>query len=205
MSEEEFAEYVRTNYDRFVRFARVFVGQQAEDVVQGAALNLFAVCDTIDAERPDPLFFTVLRREALDVLRREQSRPRREGAAARSEADTHTPEQAAREREMLLLLRACLADARQGLTPRERRSLAVWLGEHPSREQAAELLGVTAASYSGAVHTGLRKLTAALAPHQAVLLQALEELGYARTFAALAEAFRGDGPQRDPRGGSGGA
>lgn len=195
MSEGDFTAYVQDNYDRFLRFLRRQVEQHAEDVLQGTILSLWTIHEDIVPEQADRLFFTALKHAAIDHWRKECREPDpREGM--RTEADSRTPEQSVQLEEASQGLRARLAQARVTLTLRERRSLAVWLILHPSREAASSLLGVTLASYSGSVHTGLRKLTRALSPHQASLLQGLSDLGYHQAFALLAEAFADDLPEK---------
>src|SRR5262249_6958832 len=195
MSDREFTEYVEANYDRFLRFLRVYAGQHAEDVLQATLLKLWMFRETIDGTSIDALVFTALRNATISQWR-EQTRQPKPDKRLRSAIDGHTPEQAAQQQEMAQALRSRLAEALAALTPRGRRALAVWLIQHPGREQAGAILGVTKSAYSAAVNGALEKLTKTLIPHQQFLLQALAVLGSQQAFDVLAEVFQGDLPEQ---------
>jgi RNA polymerase sigma factor (sigma-70 family) len=191
VSDEDFTSHVQANYDRWLRFVRGLLRHHAEDVVQSAVLKLWAIREEIDADRVDRLAFVVLRQSAVDQWRKE-ARP----ATVRGRAEYEIPNRSLEEQEAAQALRARLTQARGTFSARERRALSVWLIGHPSREEAAELLGVTKSAYSAAVFCALRKLKESMSDHYGALSEACEDLGSGPVFAVLGEVFDADLPRK---------
>ena len=151
-------------YDRFGRAAYALAlrivrdATQAEDVVQEAFLDLWRTAASFDPSlsRPASYLLTFVHRRAVDLVRREQSRPQRGGdvddIAARPGADDVPASLVAREQGESV--RRALAD----LPPPQREVLELAYFNGLSQSEIAERLGEPLGTVKSRTHVALARL-----------------------------------------------
>lgn len=187
-------DVLQANLDRAYLFARHVLGDahRAEEAVQEACLRYLRRPPADQGERAAAAYlFRMVRGVAVDLLRGEAARARREEERMRlAETTAARPEQALADQE---LQRA--AEQELDRLPREfREAVCLCCREGFTQREAARILGLPQTTVSDYVRRGLEMLrrtlaargfaAAALAP--AVLGEALGSLGVPRAPAALA-------------------
>jgi hypothetical protein len=201
MTREEFSRHVVTNYDLLFRFVRSrgLSAADAEDVLQQSLLKLLLACDVIDADRPGGFFFTVLKHAVVDYWRKRGRQPPfvalPDQLPAPDLPDAVVGDDAPPDR-----LRALLAGAVAGLTPRERRAFAAYWRQRGDRGPALRALGLGRATpkekykiYDGPLHHARRKVALVLLPNGAVLADA----GTVPLWGLLDDILNGASPDAD--------
>ena len=193
MTRGEFSQFVRTEYERMIRFVRSRISNtaDAEDVVQKTLLRLFMTCDVIDAHRPTGFVFAALKHAMTDYWR----------ARGRGLRFTELPEQVSEFGSSSSIFpfdaghleqrgRDALRLALDSLTPRERQAFEVYWKAAGDRSEALALLGLADKdknarfkTYDGPLHHARKKVAQTLAPHWDVL----RGLSFHRTWQLVTE------------------
>jgi RNA polymerase sigma-70 factor, ECF subfamily len=145
--------------------ARRMVGADgaADDVVQDTFLLLWEHPDRFDPRRGtlSSYLTTTSRGRALDMMRRDTARRRREDRVAGEEAVTYTHVE---DEGMRRGLRERLVRALADLPDRQREPIALAYFGHLTYEEVAAVLGEPAGTVKSRIRTGLRRLYDAIEP-----------------------------------------
>jgi DNA-directed RNA polymerase specialized sigma24 family protein len=217
MSDEEFANYVSSNYNRFLGFVQGYVRPplEAADVLQETLLALWSRRHDIDATAPGGYFFRSLYHAVVSSWR-VRSRNPHSPLPEEGLPDPHPPAEvsdppasAAHSDALTVAIARCIADVaavedacvavfrdvRARMPPPQPAVFAAFLQSKGSQKEAMALLNLPSPStYPNALHRARKRIRQVLAPHREALLRIL---GAVRVWELLLSVFC-DGPEGLP-------